>query len=97
MSAQIMKPGRPAYDQQIARGGTTEQAAGAALGYLAYSSPYSVDEATGVVHHHVTVSLLPNWLGSIQVWDTQRGKGVIDIGMGPGSECRLAGQRGRAG
>ena len=67
MSAQIMTPDRPAYDQPIARGGTTEQAAAAASGYLAYSGPYSVDESTGVVHHHVQVSLLPNWLGSVQV------------------------------
>ena len=71
MSAQIMTPGRPAYDQPIARGGTTEQAATAAMGYLAYSGPYSVDESTGVVDHHVTVSLLPNWLGSTQVRHTQ--------------------------
>ena len=71
MSAQIMTPGRPAYDQPIARGGTTEQAAAAALGYLAYSGPYSVDESTGVVDHHVAVCLLPNWLGSTQVRHTQ--------------------------
>jgi Lipocalin-like domain len=70
MSAQIMTPGRPAYDQPIARGGTAEQAAAAALGYLAYSGPYSVDESTGTVHHHVAVSLLPNWLGSTQVRHT---------------------------
>ena len=67
MSAQTMTPGRPAYDQPIARGGTTEQAAAAALGYLAYGGPYSVDEVTGVVDHDVVVSLLPNWLGSTQV------------------------------
>jgi hypothetical protein len=71
MSAQIMTPGRPVYDQPIARGGTTEQATAAALGYLAYSGPYSVDESTGVVHHHLMVSLLPNWLGSTQVRYTQ--------------------------
>jgi hypothetical protein len=41
------------------------------LGYLAYSGPYSVDESTGVVHHHVAVSLLPNWLGSTQVRHTR--------------------------
>ncbi|KZS58429.1 lipocalin-like domain-containing protein [Mycobacterium ostraviense] len=37
MSAQIQSSGRPDYDRPVASGGTTEQAAAAAPGYLAYS------------------------------------------------------------
>lgn len=67
MSAQLMKPDRPNYDQPDTGGGTATQHAAAAAGYLAYSGPYSVDEATAIVHHEVSVSLLPNWLGTVQL------------------------------
>jgi Lipocalin-like domain len=65
MSAQLMRPDRPDYDHP----GTpsTEQAATAAAGYLAYGGPYTVDETSGVVHHDVAVSLLPNWLNTAQL------------------------------
>jgi Lipocalin-like domain len=65
MSAQLMRQDRPDYDQPGTP--TTEQAATAAAGYLAYGGPYTVDESRGVVHHEVTVSLLPNWLNTAQL------------------------------
>jgi hypothetical protein len=67
MSAQIMRTDRPAYDRPETGGGTPEQAEAAAAGYLAYSGPYTVDENTGVLHHHPWVSLLPNWLNLTQL------------------------------
>jgi hypothetical protein len=67
MSAQIMRPDRPAFDRPESDGGTPEQAAAAAAGYLAYSGPFEVEESTGVVHHEVRVSLLPNWLNGTQL------------------------------
>ncbi|WP_068184837.1 lipocalin-like domain-containing protein [Mycobacterium sp. UM_CSW] len=67
MSAQIMTPHRVPYDAPAADGGTVEQTVAAASGYLAYSGPYSVDEATGDITHYVTVSLLPNWLDHPQL------------------------------
>lgn len=67
MSAQIMRPDRPAFDSSESDGGTLEQAAAAAAGYLAYSGPFEVEESTGVVHHEVRVSLLPNWLNGAQL------------------------------
>lgn len=66
MSAQLMRRDRPAYDSAWPGGGTEAQLAAAASGYLAYSGPFTLDESTGVVHHHVEVSLLPNWLGGVQ-------------------------------
>ena len=71
MSAQIMTRSRPSYDRPVASGGTAEESAAAATGYLAYSGPYSVDESTGDIHHHVMVSLLPNWLGHTQIRHSQ--------------------------
>ncbi len=67
MSAQLMRGDRPEYDHSDIGGGTVEQAAAAAAGYLAYSGPYVVDEDTAIVHHDVVVSLLPNWLGTVQL------------------------------
>jgi hypothetical protein len=67
MSAQIMRPDRPAYDRPETGGGTAEQAEAAATGYLAYSGPFTVDENTGVLHHQPRVSLLPNWLNLTQL------------------------------
>ncbi|GAB7066928.1 lipocalin-like domain-containing protein [Mycolicibacterium hodleri] len=67
MSAQLMRRDRPAYDRAVTGGGTAEQMATAASGYLCYSGPFTVDEAAGVVSHHVEVSLLPNWVGGTQV------------------------------
>lgn len=63
MSAQLMAAGRPNYDRPMPDGGTPTQQAAAAAGYLAYSGPYFVDEATGEIRHEPTVSLIPNWLG----------------------------------
>jgi hypothetical protein len=67
MSAQIMRPNRPAFDRPETGGGTPEQAEAAAAGYLAYSGPFEVDESTGVLHHQPRVSLLPNWLNHTQI------------------------------
>ena len=67
MSAQLMRRDRAGYDRPVTDGGTTEQMASAAGGYLCYSGPYTLDGAAAVLHHHVEVSLLPNWVGGIQV------------------------------
>ena len=50
----------------VASGGTTEQAAAAALGYLAYAGDF-VDESTGDVRHEAKLSLVPNYLGQFHL------------------------------
>ena len=67
MSAQLMVQGRPAYASGDMEGGTAEERRAATRGYIAYSGPFSVDEASGTVKHHVSVCLLPNWIGDTQV------------------------------
>ena len=73
MSAQLMRRDRPAFDRPESDGGTAEQTAAAAAGYLAYSGPFEVEESTGVVHHNVRVSLLPNWLNGTQLRQSKLG------------------------
>lgn len=66
MSVQIMAVGRPEYTSIDPRTVDLAQLAAAAKGYLAYCGSFGVDEVTKEVHHHVTVSLLPNWIGDVQ-------------------------------
>ncbi|HUN36387.1 MAG TPA: lipocalin-like domain-containing protein [Trebonia sp.] len=71
MSAQIMRPGRRDYDLLGGDSSDPEPAAAAATGYLAYSGPYTVDEAAQTLHHELEVSLLPAWLGTVQMRDAK--------------------------
>ncbi|MDT5351134.1 MAG: hypothetical protein QOH91_4421 [Mycobacterium sp.] len=57
----------PDYDRPVASGGTTKQAAAAALGYLAYSGRYFVDESRGDIRHEAKLSLVPNYLGQFHL------------------------------
>ncbi len=67
MALQIMRGDRPRFavnDQQL---GTPAEVGAAFSGYLAYSGTYVADETHGVVVHHVSQSLFPNWVGTDQV------------------------------
>jgi Lipocalin-like domain len=66
MAGQVMRRGRVAFAAATITGGTSDELAEAATGYIAYAGTYSVDEATSVVTHHVTMSLFPNLIGTDQ-------------------------------
>lgn len=66
MSAQMMASGRPAYADGHLHTGTVDEMAKAAKGYMAYSGPYEVEEATNTLYHHMEVSMNPTWLGQTQ-------------------------------
>lgn len=66
MSANLMVPGRPAYDGGAAASATQEQLAAAAAGYFGYAGRFEVDEAARVVTHRIEVALMPNLAGSTQ-------------------------------
>jgi hypothetical protein len=59
-----MRPDRADLDTATLAAATVEQRAAAAAGYLAYAGTYRLDGDT--VHHHVEVSLFPDWLGGVQ-------------------------------
>jgi len=65
MSVQIMQLDRPRYEAADAGGGTDEESARAARGYLAYSGHYHVEDGSVVVHGS-EVSLFPNWVDGTQ-------------------------------
>lgn len=67
MSAQIMHDTRAPFAADALYGGSPEERAAAYAGYIAYYGGFTVDPVAGVVRHHVTSSLFPNWVGSEQV------------------------------
>jgi hypothetical protein len=64
MSLQIMSPGRARFAAADMLGGSDEEVISAAKGYIAYGGTYVEDTEHGVVVHHVTYSLFPNWVGT---------------------------------
>jgi hypothetical protein len=60
VSAQLMKPGRPAFHSSDWRHGTSEEYHATGSGYIAYCGTYEVDEEKATVTHVPFVSLLPN-------------------------------------
>ena len=65
VSVAMMRARRAAFAGDDLLGGTPEERAAAAAGYVAYCGRYEVRE--GTVVHHVELSLFQNWVGSEQV------------------------------
>jgi len=66
MSVQIMRPDCPKFASGDNYNGTPEEVRAAFEGSLAYFGRYQVDEAAGIVTHHVVGCTFPNWIGSDQ-------------------------------
>ena len=64
MSAQIMRPDRPAFASGDQLEGTPMEIKSAFEGFVAYYGVYEVNQEEGTVTHHVEGSLFPNWVGS---------------------------------
>jgi hypothetical protein len=73
MSGQLMRIGRPPASAGTLATGSDEEVRASAAGYVAYAGTFEVDDARDIVMHHVTMSLLPNLVGTIQrrhvLWD----------------------------
>ncbi len=67
VSLQIMRLDRPRFTGPDILAGTADELVAAAKGYIAYGGTYVEDSRHGVVVHHVTHSLFPNWVGTDQV------------------------------
>jgi len=66
VSAQLMKPGRPAFHASDWHHGTPQEYEAARSGYIAYCGTYEVDEVKATVTHIPFVSLLPNLIDGRQ-------------------------------
>lgn len=64
MSASVMRPARSEFSSNDMMGGTSEEFAAAAAGYLSYAGTFEVDETKGVVVHHIKTAMVPNWVGN---------------------------------
>jgi Lipocalin-like domain len=67
VSAQLMKPGRSAFQSRDWHKGTPEEYAESGSGYIAYCGTYEVDETNKTVSHMPFVALLPNLLHERQL------------------------------
>ena len=63
MAVQIMPLDRPKFASANRLQGTQEEIKAAFDGYFAYFGPYEVNEAEGVVIHHLEGSIFPNEVG----------------------------------
>ena len=77
----IMRTGRAAFAGDDLLGGTPEERAAAAAGYVSYCGRYEVRD--GAVVHHVELSLFPNWVGSEQVRFAEVAGDELTISTGP--------------
>ena len=66
VSAQLMKPGRPAFHSADWHHGTQQEYEASGSGYIAYCGTYEVDEEKATVTHIPSVSLLPNLIDGRQ-------------------------------
>ena len=67
VSAQLMKPGRPAFRSHDWHQGTPEEYVESGSGYIAYCGRYQVDEANRTVTHIPSIALLPNLIDGGQL------------------------------
>jgi hypothetical protein len=65
MVVTMMRVNRPAFAGDDLLGGTLDEQATAAAGYVTYCGRYEIRD--GTVVHHVELSLFPNWVGIDQV------------------------------
>jgi hypothetical protein len=99
MSAQIQIPGQPPFASADLNGHTTEELAESAKNYFAYTGPFYLDESgkEAVLLHHMTLSLLPNWVGNTQrrVVRFEKGKveGDVLLVLGPEAPVEIMGER----
>lgn len=66
MSAQLAQKHRALFAIADRKAGTSEELKAAFESYQAYCGHYTIDERGHVVIHTVTLSLLPNWIGTEQ-------------------------------
>lgn len=67
MTVHLMRLGRPAFGLDELADAAPDLMRAALLGFNAYFGTYTVDEAAGVVTHHLAGALYPDWVGTDQL------------------------------
>ena len=67
VSAQLVKPGRSAFQSREWQHGTPEEYIESGSGYIAYCGTYEVDEVERTVTHIPSIALLPNLINGRQL------------------------------
>jgi hypothetical protein len=97
MSAQIQVPGQKPFQSNDLNGHTTEELAESAKNYFAYTGPFYLDEAGDepILMHHMTLSLLPNWLGNTQrrLMKISKEGDDIYLTLGPEAPVEIMGEK----
>lgn len=63
MAAQLMRPERETLSGKDETAVILQKTKVAFDGYTAYYGTFDIDSKRGIVIHHVTASMLPNWVG----------------------------------
>ncbi|OJH34923.1 lipocalin-like domain-containing protein [Cystobacter ferrugineus] len=66
MAVQIMGRNRPPFKSADLKGGSAQETKNALDGVAVYFGTYETEEQTDTVLHHITGSVFPNWIGSVQ-------------------------------
>ena len=67
VSVQLMRPNQSSFADDDWRFASDDEKASAWLGYFCYFGTFSIDEAAGMVTHHVQGSWFPNLVGTEQL------------------------------
>ncbi len=66
VSVQVMNPDRTPFAMDSQLMGNPSEIKPAFEGYVAYFGTYEVNEAKGIIIHHIAGSLFPNWIDTDQ-------------------------------
>ncbi|WP_257463496.1 lipocalin-like domain-containing protein [Archangium lipolyticum] len=66
MAVQLMGRDRPPFESADLKGGSAQEAKDALDGAAVYFGTYETEEQTDTVCHHITGSVFPNWIGTVQ-------------------------------
>jgi len=81
MSVAIMREGRPRFAAGDIMAGTDTEKARAAESYLSYAGRWEL--AGDRMHHHVDISLFPNWVGDVQERRVTLDGDVLELATDP--------------
>ena len=81
MSACLMRRGRSRFASNLRLDATPAERESAYRDFTAYFGSFRVDEAAGIVTHHVEGATFPNWIGTDLVRQFRFGDGTLTLSL----------------